>query len=68
MALELALIKMKELLKPSGRLLILGLYEEVSVLDYFYSAISVHINRFYLRWHGVSNDSATEAIAPTRPT
>jgi 2-polyprenyl-3-methyl-5-hydroxy-6-metoxy-1,4-benzoquinol methylase len=39
---EAALQKMKLLLSPSGKLLILGLYQEETLSDYAYSAISVH--------------------------
>ena len=67
MDLELALIKMKELLQPSGRLLILGLYKEETFLDYLYSAISVPVNLICLNWHQASNRVSAGASAPTRP-
>ena len=67
MDLELALIKMKQLLQPSGKLLILGLYKEETLLDHLYSAISVPINLMYLKWHQASNQVAAGVSAPTYP-
>lgn len=66
MDLEAALRKMKQLLHPSGKLLILGLYQEMTALDYAYSAISVPLNLMYLRWHRASTAIPT-TVAPTRP-
>ena len=66
MDLEAALQKMKLLLRPSGKLLILGLYREKSIFDYIYSAISVPINLIYLNWH--RRATLTEkTLAPTCP-
>jgi 2-polyprenyl-3-methyl-5-hydroxy-6-metoxy-1,4-benzoquinol methylase len=50
MDIEAALKKMKLLLRPSGKLLILGLYQEKTLIDYAYSAISVPLNFVYLKW------------------
>ena len=61
MDLETALAKMKVLLHPSGKLLILGLYREMTILDYLYSLISVFLNLIYLNWHRAS-------IAPSTTT
>lgn len=66
MDLEAALKKMKQLLCPSGKLLILGLYQETTALDYAYSAISVPLNLMYLKWHRASTAIPT-TVAPTRP-
>ena len=54
MDLETALVKMKMLLPSSGKLLILGLYRETTILDYLYSLISVFLNLIYLNWHRAS--------------
>ena len=51
MDLEAALKKMKKLLRPFGKLLILGLYQEMTSIDYAYSTISVPLNFVYLKWH-----------------
>jgi 2-polyprenyl-3-methyl-5-hydroxy-6-metoxy-1,4-benzoquinol methylase len=56
--------KMKLLLRPSGMLLILGLYREKTILDYIYSAISIPLNLIYLNWHRSSNEELSD-IAPT---
>lgn len=66
MDLETALKKMKVLLRPSGKLLILGLYRERTILDYMYSIISVPLNIFYSSWHRASIVSLRR-VAPTRP-
>jgi 2-polyprenyl-3-methyl-5-hydroxy-6-metoxy-1,4-benzoquinol methylase len=66
MDLEAALEKMKVLLRPSGKLLILGLYRERTILDYMYSIISVPLNIFYSSWHRASIVIPRSA-APTRP-
>lgn len=66
MDLETALKKMKMLLRPSGKLIILGLYQERTILDYIYSLISVPLNIFYANWHRPSIVTST-SIAPTRP-
>ena len=68
MDLEAALIKMKSLLRPSGKILILGLYREANFLDYLYSFISVLLNWLYLNWHGKSKLLAIKKFAPTRPS
>ena len=67
MDLELTLIKMKELLKPSGKLLILGLYKEENIIDYLYSTVSVPINLMCLKWHQLSNKVSAGVSAPTLP-
>ena len=64
MNLEAALSKMKLLLRPSGKLIILGLYRETSFWDYFYSVISVPLNFIYLKVHHTSTLTST-VIAPT---
>jgi ubiquinone/menaquinone biosynthesis C-methylase UbiE len=66
MDLAETLQKMQQILHPSGKLLILGLYRETSILDYIYSAISVPLNFIYLNWHRQSIDKTVD-IAPTRP-
>lgn len=66
MDIEAALKKMKLLLRPSGQLLILGLYQEKTLIDYAYSAISVPLNFVYLKWHQASVAKPT-MVAPTRP-
>ncbi|MEM7771859.1 MAG: class I SAM-dependent methyltransferase [Cyanobacteria bacterium P01_A01_bin.37] len=66
MDLEAALYKMKVLLRTSGKLLILGLYRETTVIDYMYSFISVPLNFFYLVWHHEST-TTPQKISPTRP-
>ena len=65
MDLAAALTKMKTLLCPSGKLIILGLYREETITDYVYSAISVPLNFIYLSWRQLSKQQA-EMIAPTR--
>lgn len=65
MDIEAALKKMKSLLRPSGKLLILGLYQEKTLIDYAYSAISIPFNFVYLKWHRASIARAT-VIVPTR--
>jgi ubiquinone/menaquinone biosynthesis C-methylase UbiE len=65
MDLSEVLQKMRRLLRPSGKLLILGLYRETSILDYIYSAISIPLNLIYLNWHRRSNERSLD-IAPTR--
>lgn len=66
MDLETALAKMKVLLRPSGKLLILGLYRETTILDYLYSFISVFLNLIYLNWHQASIVTLTKT-AQTLP-
>lgn len=66
MNLEAALGKMKLLLRPSGKLLILGLYKEKEPLDYLYSVVSIPLNFVYMKWHQSSIESRT-TVAPTRP-
>ena len=66
MDLETALTKMKVLLRSSGKLLILGLYRETTILDYLYSLISVFLNLIYLNWHRASIIPSTKT-APTLP-
>ncbi len=66
MDLEAALEKMKVLLRSSGKLFILGLYREMTIVDYMYSVISVPLNLIYLNWHRASIAIPTTA-APTRP-
>ncbi|MGG6266783.1 class I SAM-dependent methyltransferase [Leptolyngbya sp. AN03gr2] len=66
MDIEAALSKMKLLLRPGGKLLILGLYQEKSLIDYAYSAVSIPLNFVYLKWHQVLIAKLT-TTAPTRP-
>ncbi|MBD2257512.1 class I SAM-dependent methyltransferase [Pseudanabaena sp. FACHB-2040] len=66
MDMEAALKKMKLLLRPSGKLLILGLYREKTLVDYAYSLASIPLNFLFLQWHRASITGST-AIAPTRP-
>lgn len=66
MDLESALNKMKVLLRPSGKLLILGLYREVTIVDYLYSFVSIPLNFIYSTWHREAN-SIPKKVAPTRP-
>lgn len=66
MDLEAALKKIKMLLRPSGTLLILGLYRERTILDYMYSLISVPFNIFYSSWHHASIVTPRR-VAPLRP-
>jgi ubiquinone/menaquinone biosynthesis C-methylase UbiE len=66
MDLEAALKKIKILLRPSGKLLILGLYRERTILDYMYSLISVPFNIFYSSWHRTSI-LTPRSVAPVRP-
>ncbi len=66
MDLEIALKKMKLLLRQSGKLVILGLYRETTILDYIYSMTSIPLNFLYLNWYRTSNFTPT-ITAPTRP-
>jgi ubiquinone/menaquinone biosynthesis C-methylase UbiE len=66
MDMEAALEKMKLLLRPSGKLLILGLYQEKTLIDYAYSAVSIPLNFVYLRWHRASIPAPATAVQ-TRP-
>ena len=66
MDLEAALEKMKTLLRSSGKLLILGLYREMNIIDYMYSLISVPLNLIYLKWHRELIEIQTTA-APILP-
>ncbi|MEA5502301.1 class I SAM-dependent methyltransferase [Halotia wernerae UHCC 0503] len=66
MDVEAALKKMKLLLRPSGKLLVLGLYQEKTLIDYAYSVISVPLNFVYLKWHRAS-DATPTTVAPTCP-
>jgi len=66
MDLQGALAKMKVLLRPSGTLIILGLYREAKIADYIYSAVSVPLNLLYLSWHH-SSATAPAFVPPTRP-
>ena len=65
MNIELALSKMNLLLCPSGKLLILGLYKEMTITDYIYSLISVPLNYLYLRRYN-SITSTMEYKVPVR--
>lgn len=67
MDLEIALAKMKVLLNSSGKLVILGLYRETTILDYLYSFISVFLNLIYLNWHRALVASPTMKTAPILP-
>lgn len=64
MDLIAALRKMKVLLRPSGTMIVLGLYRERTLTDYVYSVFSIPINFICLAWH---RSSAPAPIAPTRP-
>lgn len=66
MDIEAALKKMQRLLRPSGKLLILGLYRETNIVDYIYSMISIPLNFIYLNWYHTST-LTSESIAPIRP-
>ena len=68
MDLEAALKKMKSLLRPSGKLLILGLYREATITEYAYSAISVPLNSIYSIWHRkpTTISSKVASICPAR--
>ena len=66
MDLEVALKKMKSLLRPSGKLIILGLDRETTIVDYMYSAISVPLNLVYAIWHREPT-TRPRKVAPTRP-
>lgn len=70
MDLETALAKMKVLLRSSGKLLILGLYRETTILDYLYSLISVFLNLIYLNWHraSIAPSTTTAPILPAQLT
>ena len=63
---EAALNKMKSLLRPSGKLFIIGLYRETTILDYTYSLISVPINYIYLKLNR-STVSISKLEASIRP-
>ncbi|WP_299487481.1 class I SAM-dependent methyltransferase [Acaryochloris sp. IP29b_bin.137] len=64
MDLESALGKMKRLLRPHGKLIILGLSRDVTLIDYGYSVFSIPINLAYLRWHPGALENS-ETTAPT---
>lgn len=64
MDLAAALEKMKALLRPSGTIIILGLYRKRTLADHLYSIISIPINFICIAWHHPS----TQASAPTAPT
>lgn len=66
MDIEAALKRMQQLLRPSGKLLILGLYQEKTLSDYAYSAISIPLNFMHLKWHRASVAKPT-MVAPIRP-
>jgi 2-polyprenyl-3-methyl-5-hydroxy-6-metoxy-1,4-benzoquinol methylase len=66
MDLESALNKMKVLLRPSGKLLMLGLYREVTIVDYLYNFVSIPLNLIYSISHREAN-STPRKVAPTRP-
>lgn len=44
---EKALVKMKKLLAPGGTLIILGLYKESSLADFFWSLMSIPLNLLF---------------------
>ncbi|MEM8719051.1 MAG: class I SAM-dependent methyltransferase [Cyanobacteria bacterium P01_G01_bin.39] len=68
MDLEAALKKIKVLLCSSGKLLVLGLYREITVVDYMYSVISVLLNLVYLNWHrDTESIEITTTAVPTLP-
>ncbi|MEA5453003.1 class I SAM-dependent methyltransferase [Leptolyngbya sp. CCNP1308] len=66
MNMAAALQKIRLLLRPSGKLLILGLYREKTPIDYAYSAISIPLNFVYGQWHRASTARSIK-VAPTRP-
>jgi 2-polyprenyl-3-methyl-5-hydroxy-6-metoxy-1,4-benzoquinol methylase len=66
MDLEAALNKITVLLRPSGKLLVLGLYREATVVDYMYSFVSIPLNLVYSIWHREST-AIPAKVAPTRP-
>jgi SAM-dependent methyltransferase len=68
MNLEATLEKMKLLLRSLGTLVILGLYRETTIIDYFYSLVSVPLNFACLNWHqSLISTPAPKTIPPTRP-
>lgn len=66
MDMAAALQKIRLLLGPSGKLIILGLYREKTPVDYAYSAISIPLNFACKQWHQTSKMRPTQG-APTRP-
>ncbi|MBW4459132.1 MAG: class I SAM-dependent methyltransferase [Nodosilinea sp. WJT8-NPBG4] len=66
MDMAVALRKIKLLLRPSGKLLILGLYRESTSIDYAYSTISIPLNFAYRQWHRTSITKTTQ-VATTPP-
>jgi ubiquinone/menaquinone biosynthesis C-methylase UbiE len=65
MDFERALGELKRVLRPGGRLAILGLFREASLLDYAVSAVAIPVNLF--RTHlGRRGDEALPMTAPTR--
>ncbi|MFW5983398.1 MAG: class I SAM-dependent methyltransferase, partial [bacterium] len=62
MDFEAALEKMKKLLKPGGKMAILGLYKESSVLDYFFSLTAVLPNYIMNSLSTKKKESAYEMI------
>lgn len=66
MELAAALGKMKALLRPSGTVIILGLYKERTLADYLYSVISIPINFACIAWHRSPNQKLETITAPTQ--
>ena len=66
MDIEAALKRAKSLLRPSGKLMILGLYRESAFPDYAYSVVSIPLNFLLLKRHQALVQK-TIAVAPIRP-
>jgi 2-polyprenyl-3-methyl-5-hydroxy-6-metoxy-1,4-benzoquinol methylase len=66
MDMAAALQKIRLLLHPSGKLIILGLYRGKTSIDFAYSTISIPLNFACKQWHRTSTMRPTQ-IAPTRP-
>jgi ubiquinone/menaquinone biosynthesis C-methylase UbiE len=64
MDLERALVEMKRVLRPGGRLAILGLYRETSPIDYVASALAIAPN--LIRTRVLARGDAIASTAPTR--
>lgn len=58
MDLEEALAKMKALLHSSGKLVILGLYQEKTMVEHLYSIVSVPLNLLFIAWDRQSTTAA----------
>jgi ubiquinone/menaquinone biosynthesis C-methylase UbiE len=67
MDFDRALGEMKRVLRPGGRLAILGLFREASLVDYAVAALAVPGNLLRTHVVGRARGSATAMIAPIRP-